>query len=407
MSDFNQSTPSMMHIDLNSCFATIEQQANPLLRGKPIAVAAYDTLYSCIIAPSVEAKKLGIKVGMRVKEGKSLCPDLLILPPDPWKYRAVHQKLKKLLGFYTDSVTPKSIDEFVLDFTGTPCLKSGLAKTAFDIKKKIKERVGEYITVSIGIGPNRFLAKTASNLHKPDGLDEINKDNFLGVYQKLSITDLCGIKAANARRLSQFDILTVTDFYTASKQTLRAVFSSICGYYWHLRLHGFEIDTMEFKRGSFGNSYILPQTISGFNDIQPILVRLCQKSGFRMRNFGYYCRGVHLVIWFRDRNFWHESRNFGKNIFDSRDIFKAVLQIMSNCPYRSPVQQLAVSCFDLGKSQNTQLDMFGSVSRQKDLVEVIDKVNKKWGDFCLVPASMVGMEDKMPDRIAFGGVREL
>ena len=134
---FNPKPSTILHIDLNSCFATIEQQANPLLRGRPIAVAAYATPNGCILAPSIEAKQHGIKTGMRVKEGKLLYPRLIILPPDPWKYRNVHLKLRKLLSDYTYDLTPKSIDEFVLDFqkfSGSPMHKVGS-----EIKTRIKK----------------------------------------------------------------------------------------------------------------------------------------------------------------------------------------------------------------------------------------------------------------------------
>ena len=95
--DFNSASPLIMHIDLNSCFATIEQQANPLLRGKPIVVAAYDSPGGCILAPSIEAKEYGIKTGMRVRDGRALYPKLIVKPPDPWKYRNVHLGLRSVM----------------------------------------------------------------------------------------------------------------------------------------------------------------------------------------------------------------------------------------------------------------------------------------------------------------------
>src|SRR3989344_3534104 len=175
---FNPRPSVIMHIDLNSCFATVEQQANPHLRGKPVAVAAYTTPSGCILAPSIEAKHYGIKTGMRVKDGKLLYPGLIVLPPDPWKYRSVHLKLRKLISDYTADFNPKSIDEFVLNLEGYPCLvASSMQQVAREIKIRIKKEIGDWLTVSIGISPNRFLAKLASGIHKPDGLDEINKDN--------------------------------------------------------------------------------------------------------------------------------------------------------------------------------------------------------------------------------------
>ncbi|MBN2236290.1 MAG: hypothetical protein JW729_01950, partial [Bacteroidales bacterium] len=134
---FNKAPSTTMHIDFNSCFATVEQQANPLLRGTPIAVAAYTTPSGCIIAPSVEAKKLGIRVGMRVKDGKLLCPDLVVLSPDPWKYRSVHLKLRKLILEYTNDFSAKSIDEFVLNLDGYPKLAaSSMQQVALEIKQR-------------------------------------------------------------------------------------------------------------------------------------------------------------------------------------------------------------------------------------------------------------------------------
>src|SRR3989338_7172302 len=132
---FNPNPSTILHIDLNSCFATIEQQANPLFRGKPIAVAAYTTPNGCILAPSIEAKQYGVKTGMRVKDGKLLCPNLIILPSDPNKYREVHLRFRRLLSEYTDEVIPKSIDEFVLNLATLQVAKPE------DVGKQIKQRI--------------------------------------------------------------------------------------------------------------------------------------------------------------------------------------------------------------------------------------------------------------------------
>src|SRR3972149_8253578 len=183
---FNHRPSTILHLDLNSCFATIEQQANPRLRGRPIAVAAFAAPSGCILAPSIEAKRYGVKTGMRVKEAHVLCPALIVLPPDPWKYRNVHLALKKLLGKYTNDFTPKSIDEFVLNLEGYPALvesspfdktqgypersrTDSMEKVGREIKERIKKEIGEWLTVSVGISTNRYLAKTAASLHKPDG----------------------------------------------------------------------------------------------------------------------------------------------------------------------------------------------------------------------------------------------
>ncbi|MBU2035867.1 DNA polymerase IV, partial [Patescibacteria group bacterium] len=157
--DFNPNPSFIMHLDINSCFATIEQQVNPFLRGKPLVVAAYDSPGGCVIAPSIEAKKIGIRVGMRVKDAKEIFPDVFVLTPDPWKYRSVHLALRKILLSYTNNLVAKSIDEFVLNLEGYPCLREKSIKdVAKEIKLRIREEIGEWMSVSVGISTNRFLA---------------------------------------------------------------------------------------------------------------------------------------------------------------------------------------------------------------------------------------------------------
>lgn len=404
---FNPKPPTIMHIDLNSCFATIEQQANPRLRGKPVAVAAYDSPAGCIVAPSVEAKRYGITVGMRVKDGKMLCPGLIVVTPDPWKYRNVHIQFRKLLANYTDNATPKSIDEFVLNFEGFPALNKGIVNVAREIKLKIKKEIGDWLTVSVGIGPNRFLAKTGAGLNKPDGLDVIDKNNFLDIYSKLRLVNLCGIKTKNAIRLNNMSIFNVLDFYNASIQKLKAAFQSIVGYYWYVRLHGWEIDDVEFSRHSYGNSFALPKPLITAEELAPILQKLTEKTGMRMRRAGYVARGVHLAIVYRDHNFWHRGLTLPDHIFDSRDIYKTAFKLLNLSPYRSPVRDLAVSCFNLEKVKDMQLSLLEDQIKKRSLVTAIDKVNERWGNFVITPGKMMGISELVVDRVAFGGVKEL
>ncbi len=422
---FNPNPSTVMHLDLNSCFATIEQQANPFLRGKPIAVAAYSTPSGCIIAPSVEAKRLGIKVGMRVKDGKLICPGLTILEPDPWKYRNVHLKLKRLLESYSNDVTPKSIDEFVLDFKDIPLKtrslkpvvqynengnKVGLSpikQIALEIKQKIKNEIGEWITVSVGIGPNRFLAKLGAGLHKPDGLDEINGSNFKDVYGSLELTGLCGIKLKNCIRLGSLGIYSVLDFAGADVATLKAAFGSIAGYYWYLRLRGWEIDDVEFGRHSYGNSYALPKPAAKFSEVLPILAKLVEKMSFRLRRAGFMARGVHLAIWYRGGGFWHKGTVFNEHLFDSRDIYRKIVGMLYASPCGNRISNLAVSTFDLKKKGYLQLDIFQDLKRKRQLIEALDGINERWGSFVITPANMAAASKAVPDRIAFGGVKEL
>src|SRR5262249_1701420 len=157
-----------------------------------------------VIASSYEAKALGIKLGINVREARLLCREVIVLAPDPEKYFDAHRRFKQVLLNYTDAVTPKSIDEFVLDFRGSPAGQRGksLVEVGHEIKAEVKAALGEYVTVNVGIGPNRFLAKVAAGLHKPDGLDVIGGTTLEDVYSRLSLVDLPGINVRYEARLN-------------------------------------------------------------------------------------------------------------------------------------------------------------------------------------------------------------
>ncbi|CAN5328012.1 DNA polymerase IV [soil metagenome] len=392
-----------MHIDINSCFATIEQQANPFLRNIPVAVAAYTTDRGCILAASYSAKYLGVKTGMYVKDAKLLCPNIIVLSPDPPKYRFVHRKLKKILESYSSSVIPKSIDEFVVNFEGLPILELKSMQTiALEIKNRIKKEIGEYITVSIGIAPNRFLAKTAASYKKPDGLFEINNKNYLKIFESLKLTDLCGIKKGNALRLSMVNIFTVMDFYNADIQKLKLGFHSINGYYWHMRLHGYETDDFEIIRKSFGNSYALPKQYSDPKNIAPILTKLIEKMSFRLRKRNYVASGIHLGILFKDYSYWHKGLKLTHSIFASSDFQKEIFKLLLSCPDSKPVKNLAVTCFNLQKKNSLQLNLIEDVLKKENLTKALDCLNNKYGEFTVIPARMMNNQNFVLDRIAFG-----
>jgi DNA polymerase-4 len=406
--DFNPNPSFIMHLDINSCFATIEQQANPFLRGKPLVVAAYDSPGGCVIAPSIEAKKIGIRVGMRVRDAKEIFPKVFVLTPDPWKYRNVHLALRKILLSYTNKLTPKSIDEFVLNLEGYPCLKErNIKDLAKEIKLRVRSEIGEWMSVSIGISTNRFLAKLGSSLHKPDGLDEVNSKNFLEIYQNLKLTDLNGIKSGNALRLNMIKIFTVLDFYNAPLWKLKAAVKSVNSYYWYLRLRGWEIDDFETKRRSYGNSYALPKPFKDLHELSPILMKLVEKMSFRLRKANYKVKGIHLAIYYRDRSFWHQGIKTSKVLFDTRDIYKEILRLLRLSNLGNPVREIFVSTFNLVKNNNSQLEFFDDVVKKERLTKSIDQINNRWGEFMVYSAKMINTESSVLDRIAFGGVKEL
>lgn len=405
--EFNTAPSYNLHLDLNSCFASIEQQANPFLRGKPIAVAAFNSPKGCILAASIEAKRLGIKTGMWVSDAQKIYPKIKVLTPDPWKYRNVHLKLRRLVSEYTNDFCPKSIDEFILNLKDYSIIKDSPLGVAREIKKRIKNEVGDWLTISVGIAPNRYLAKIAAGLHKPDGLDEINKDNFFKIYSGLKLTDLTGIKERNAARLNAMGIYSVLDFYNAPVWKLKAAFHSITGLYWHLRLSGFEIDDFESKRGSFGNSVALGRNLYKIEDLSPILARLTEKTCSRLREAGFTTCGVHLALVYKNGTWWHKGRHLSQARFDTRDVYKSVFRLLLEANPKTPVLNIAVSCFDLQKNGKLQLGLFENEVKKEMLVKSEDNINARWGCFTIGSARSFGGAKVVLDRIAFGGIKEL
>jgi len=405
---FNPSPSFVMHVDLNSCFASVEQQANPFLRYRPVAVAAYDSPRGCILAASKEAKLLGIRTGMSVLHGKKKYPKLIVLTPDPWKYRDIHLRLRNLMGEYTNDFEPRSIDEFVLNLKGYPCLRqNSILQTALEIKRRIKKEVGDFLTVSVGISTNRYLAKVAAGLHKPDGLDEINCKNYLKVYGRLNLTDLPGIKLANALRLSSVGIYNVSDFLAAPLWRLKAAFHSIAGLYWYQRLRGYEIDDILFARRSYGNSTAIGKRVNNIKDAAPIVARLTEKMSARLRLAGYKAKGVHLGILYKDGSFWHKGRMTEKYLYDARDFLHQFMILLKEADPQKFILNLAVSAFSIIPNKFSQLEFFQDVNRNERFVEAVDKVNLKWGESSLMLARSLKRMADIADRIAFGGVKEL
>ncbi len=407
---FNPAPATIMHVDLNSCFASVEQQANPLYRGHPVAVAAYTTGNGCILAASREAKVLGIKTGMPISEGKSIFPRLIVLPPDPPKYRAVNKALFTLLSRYSPEVSIESIDEMVLKVPGNPHMLS----VARDIKERIKADIGDWLTVSVGIAPNRYLAKVASMLHKPDGLDTITGENIREIFAALKLEDLCGIKEGNANRLRFAGIVTPAAMLASSAEELQRAFRSVVGYYWFLRLHGFEdgsmyksFDAPQDVQKSFGQSFafVKPHTPQQ-KETRQILSQLVVKMGRRMRTDGFAARGIAVSCYFRDYSSWGARLVNAYPIFADSDLYLCASKLLTGAPVRE-IRILAVWTYKLTKTLYQQQSLLPDETKKQELTRALDAIADRWGDFMVTPGRMANMEQKVLDRIAFGGGRSL
>ncbi len=448
----NKNKPFVMHIDLNSCFAIIEQQANKLLRGRPVGISAYDTPKGFVLAASYEAKEKGVKLGVNVSQSRAMCPGIVIMTPDPAKYREAHKRFKELMLEYTPDVTPKSIDEFVLDLTSSPVYRSYVQGTSLyshnqamlqigrEIKDKIRERLGEWVTVNVGIGSNRFLAKYAAGFGKPDGMTLIDHTNLREKYEGMNLVDLPGINTRFRARLRTAGIYTPLEFLDADLNTLKKqVFKSINGYYWYLRLRGHEIDGISFDRKSIGHQHALSDKTRDIAKLERLLMKLCEKTGRRLRKNDYYAKGVHLYLGFVGRQpafdgavgfenmyklrSWHHGEKVAHRLYSTQDIYEATKKLLHQAEIDDNVRIMSMHVYDLYPWDPEQLSIFDVESKQEDvrlervhfseisarkrISDSVDAVNNRYGEFVLTPAIMLDMQGTILDRIAFGQVRDI
>jgi DNA polymerase IV len=275
-----------------------------------------------------------------------------------------------------------------------------------EIKQRIRDEIGDFLKVSIGVGTNRFLAKTGAELHKPDGLDVITHENLLEIYKSLKLIDLCGINSRFAARLNAEGIFTPLDFYNANQPTLKKVFKSILGYYWFLRLRGYEIDDFKSPTRSIGNDYALYIPTDDKRELARFFLKLSEKTGRRLRRKGLSAYGIHAAFIYEDWTFWHKGKTFDRSFFTTSDIFKKVMLLAGYQPVHKKISKISIACYSLAENSRSQLDLFEE-DRGEKLQDAMDEINDRYGEFVVSPALMMGMNDLVLDRIAFGGVKEM
>ena len=299
----------IFHIDMNSYFATCEQQANPHLRGKPVAVGGDPrAFYSggssrssmMIVAASKEAKVLGVKSVMPSWEALRICPELIFVSGDHAKYKCITEEFLKIFESYSSLLEIFSIDEAFLDVTDVMDRFGGVKEIAKGIKKRLREEVGDWMTCSVGIAENKLLAKLASGLQKPDGLvmiDDKNKDEILN---KIELTDFCGIGRRIETRLNNMGICTVKQLRKCCYQDLIKEFKSY-GHKLYLMARGEDnskvVPYWYLKdEKSMGHNFTLPKDIWKLEEIKAVILQLSERVGRRLRRGGFGGRCVSLVL---------------------------------------------------------------------------------------------------------------
>ncbi len=403
----NTADPETLVIDLNCAFASIEQQHDPALRGRPLAIAAYATDAATIVSSSRQARDLGIKTGMRVFEAKAIFPKVLVREPNPPLYRAASDTLIGIMYRHSPDVLRMSIDEASMNLAGTPDLaRLGPEGVGRAVKEAIREEIGECVTSSVGVSTSIWMAKQASNLDKRDGLRRIDHANLLSVFERLELTDLSGIAEATAARLGKAGIHTPLEFLRATNDRLKltGMHDEVAGG-WARRLRGFEVGAFESAaRKSYSHSHVLARATSSQSELEELLMRLSDMVGRRLRSAGRSGRVVSVGVVYRpDDGHFSKQSTLSRPISSGDEIYRAALKLLAARDHRRLVGTLGVGLAGLIDGEQGQMDLFvDSSPRLKRLEVAMDAIRDRFGEDAVQRSRLLGRARVVRDRIAFG-----
>ncbi len=388
-----------MFLDMNSFFASVEQQVQPTLRGRAIGVAPYTGATGCIIAASKEAKARGIKIGL-VGEAKKLVPEIKIIEARPALYMIYHKEIKKVIESFTPYFTPLSIDEFKIQLTRQDQNEFSAIQLAQKLKTAIRERVGDSLSCSIGIGPSTFLAKMAGERKKPDGLTVVTLNNLKQFYSPLKLTDITGINWRLEMHLKNFGINSPSDLFNLPVGELVRTLNH-AGRLWYFRLRGYEVDEFVVKNKTIGHSHVLAPEFRTRDGAIAVLKKLIFKAGYRIRAENLQAGGVAVSVGFLEGGGFHQSKKFPA-FADNQSFWQNVAELLKNCSWRRRPIYLAVSAFNLIRPIGDQINIFADIEKSKAVSRALDEINDEFGADTVFAASMFNSRISAPDRIPFG-----
>lgn len=391
-------------LDLNSYFASVEQQLNPKLRGKPVAVVPMLADSTSCIAASYEAKAFGIKTGTRVSEAKERCRDLILVVGDHTNYIEFHHKILAAIDLCIPIEEVMSIDEVSCRLIGREIKEENSRKIALNLKKTIAEKVGPYLKCSIGIAPNKFLAKVASDMQKPDGLTYIRQEELPHKLHSLKLRDFPGIGAAMEDRLISAGIYTTEQLCSADLLKLRKVWGGIVGEYFYKALRGESVTRPETQRKSFSHSHVLPPDLRSEEGAYAVVQKLIHKAGVRLRKLNYWCCFLNVSVRFIDGSKWQNETRLIECQDDLTLI--AALKSLWKIPANKMPVKVSLWLTDLVPNEQHNSSFFEDHKSLK-LSKTLDSIQQKYGRSSIFFAGAHKAQRSAPLRIAFTNIPDL
>lgn len=399
-----------LFVDLNSYFASVEQQLDPTLRGKPIAVAPVGADTGTCIAVSYEGKKFGVKTGAKVREARLLCPDIIFVKPRHNAYIRFHHAILEAAETVLPIHAVHSIDEFSCRL-GRGQREVGVARElGASIKRAIAERVGECLKCSIGIAPNRFLAKVGTEMEKPDGLVTIERHELPRKLYSLGLRDLPGIGAKMHERLKARGVETVEQLCTLREREVHGVWESVLGSRWYRWLRGDDMDQEPTRTRSIGHQHVLGPQRRNPEDARAVAMRLLHKAASRARHLGYAAQRLSLTLKFFKgmgaKEHWHQSAPLPGGEIDTLALVGALAKLWDQRPPGSPMF-VSVVLDELVRLESSTAPLFDAESNRRRLAGAIDKLDKKYGRLTVYSAAMHKAKDARAGGIAWGHIPSL
>jgi len=386
MTDLTIANPRViMHLDMNSFFASVEQAANPKLKGIPLAVAGNPKeRRGILVTCSYEARAFGVYTTMTVGEAKRLCPNLTIIPPRHELYRQMSDSVFEILRSYTEWVEPVSIDEAYIDTTEI----GGLTR-AYDLAREIQLRILAELDLpcSIGIAPNKFLANTASDMKKPMGITILRKREVQKKLWPLPVIEMHGIGKRTEEKLHSAGIKTLGDLATAEKITLEALLGKN-GLRLKQRANG--IDTRPVdpesaeERKSIGSSTTLPIDLTEFEECVPIFERLAKKVAARLETKLLAGMTISIQIRYADWQNTTRSRTLQQAVYLEEDITKVALQLFRQHWNDEPIRLLGITAANvIERSEMVKQLTFDNYEQQEkeyEMDQLMSSLTQRFGD---------------------------
>ncbi len=375
----------ILHIDFDSFFASVEQQDNMSLRGKPIGVTATNGR-TAIIAASKEAKRLGIPNVTRTYDAWAICPSLIVVPARFVRYLEVSKQFLRICNNFSPTVEMFSLDEVFMDISLTVKLfgqdSIGIDRLIKTFKQKIAKEIGPFITVSVGVSYNKLLAKLASGLNKPNGVCVITTENIWEIYQKANLTDICGIGNRIADRLNKIGVYSLLQLRDTPLENLLNEFGDVEGHF--LKQVGLGIDNEEVipytqlsQVKSVGRNYALPHNEYNKRIIQQNIFELCEEVSLKLRRLNKKAKTIGLGL--RGSENYFQRKSFSEYLDNGFEIFKICKSFYDSWKPEM-VRMISVWSGGLIDSNFTPIPLFEKAEKKNKLQAIIDNINDRFGD---------------------------